>query len=61
MAEKNGNGVGAMKDDVAIVADGFEESEQNNDSVINREARRRLEQIMEDRALCELIKDDYCE
>ena len=50
-----------MKDDVAIVADGFEESEQNNDSVINREARRRLEQIMEDRALCELIKDDFCE
>lgn len=48
-----------MKDDVGVVADSFEQSEQKNDAVINHEARRRLEQIMEDRALRELIKDDF--
>lgn len=50
-----------MKDDVGRLKDNSEESEQSNDAVINHEARRRLEQIMEDRALRELITDDFCE
>ena len=54
-------GLNVMKDDVGVVAESCEKLEQNNDSIINHEARRRLEQILEERALHELIKDDFSE